>query len=473
MGIYIKFNHYFFRRENANQFNETKKLINSLIKSEIFEPIHSLVCNFYTGIEKGSKKFPNLNNFQEIFSEIEERYSIPKFYKFQLKSSMNLFKNDDYEIDEIPITIKIWRKILGKGSLKGNIAIEFVHKEDLFNTYFIGNKIWAKKNKKKLIHTIEKLNIARLGRYHTDSIAKINIGQKAFPFENVKECFYIWRNTPEAAYKDIMHFRQQIIKQYRKINLSNLSKEQQKDIIKVREEMIEPYDQYYIPIRDLDRLTMNIVLRLTRLIDDYIKPKVIIERGSYSLMTPVGSSELLHSVLYDINLKINKVFEKKIPTKITMNRDVRKGFYEVFRTFSEYEEEDKEKRIKLVEVLSKYIKKKVEEILKLKDNWDGEGSKAYNQETLTRSKNFLISLVESFWIIYQLELDIPMIFPGINGDIDLEWKNNKFQLLISIPEDKNELAGLYGNNYGEDEIKLDFDINILNPMLISWLKRQM
>ncbi len=93
-------------------------------------------------------------------------------------------------------------------------------------------------------------------------------------------------------------------------------------------------------------------------------------------------------------------------------------------------------------------------------------------ESLERAKNFIISLKKDFLRLYNLELESPMIFPGIKGDVDLEWKNDKFQLLISIPEDKNELAGLYGNNYGENEIELDFYINKQNSKLLSWLKRQ-
>ena len=270
-----------------------------------------------------------------------------------------------------------------------------------------------------------------------------------------------------------MQFRQQLKREYRRINLNDFPKQQQKEIIKTREEMLKPYDLYYIPKRDLDTLTMNIVLKLTHLIDEYIKPKVIIERGSYSLKTPEGSSELLYPVLYDINLKINKVYKIKIPTKAIMDEQVKAGFYEVFTTLSEYKREMEERGIKLVEVLNKYLKKKMEEIVNLKVNWNGYGSKPYEKETLIRAKNFLISLIQDFWILYNLEFEIPMIFPGINGDIDIEWKNDKFQLLISIPDDKNELAGLYGNDYGEDEIELDFDINKPNPMLLSWLKRQM
>ncbi len=469
MGIYIKFNHYYFRTKGVNKFNEINRLMSSLIKSEMFESIYSLTYKYHAGIEKKIEDLSKERNLQEMLNAIKKMYSKPEFYECKLTSSMNLLKDNNFEIIKIPVSIKLWRRV----QEKGHIAIEFDNSKYQFNSFFIGKKIWAKKNKQNLIKIIKGLNKDRLGSYHTDLIAKINIGQNAFPFENVKEAFYIWRNTPRSAYKDIMLFRQQLKREDRRINLDDFPKRQQKEIIKIREEMLKPYDLYYIPKRDLDTLTMNIVLKLTRLIDDYIEPKAIVERESYSLKTPEGSPELLYPVLYDINLKINKVYKKKIPTKTIMNEDIRKGFYEEFTTLSEYAKEMEERGIELVELLNKQIKKKTDEILDLKFNWNGEGSKSYKTETLRRAKVFLVSLIKDFWMLYNLELDIPMIFPGIDGDIDIEWKNDKFQLLISIPEKKENLGGLYGSDYAEDEIELDFDITETSVRLLSWLKRQM
>ena len=469
MGIYIKFNHYYFRTKGVNKFNEIKRLMSSLIKSEMFESIHSLTFKYFERFEEKIEVLSKISNFQEIFDAIEKRYSKPEFYEYNLKSSINLLKDNSFEIIKIPISIKIWRRL----HEKGHIAIEFDNSSYQFNSFFIGKKIWAKKNKQNLINIIKGLNKERLGLYHTTLIAKINIGQTAFPFENVKDAFFISRNTPESAYKDIMQFRLQLKRQYRTINLDDYPKKQQKEIIKIREEMLKPYDLYYIPKRDLDTLTMNIVLNLTHLIEEYIRPKVIIEKGSYSIKTPEGSSELLYPILYDVNLKINKVYKKKIPTKSNINEKVKEGFYEVFTTPSKYIEEMEERGIELVEILNKRIKKKMNKILELRDNWDGEDSKTYNGETLKRAKSFLISLIKDFWMLYNLELDIPMIFPGIDGDIDIEWKNKRFQLLISIPEKDEMLAGLYGSDYAEDEIELDFDCTKTNLRLLSWLKRQM
>lgn len=124
------------------------------------------------------------------------------------------------------------------------------------------------------------------------------------------------------------------------------------------------------------------------------------------------------------------------------------------------------------DILSKYNTKRNKEMLDLKFN--EEYFKSYNTETLERIKSFLISLIKDLRIHHNLELDIPMIFPSIEGDIrdiDIEWKNDKFQLLITIPESL-ELAGMYGNNYAEDEIQFAFDITKPNVKLLLWLKKQ-
>jgi hypothetical protein len=468
MGIYIKFNHYYFRTRGVNEFNELKRLMASLQESKMFESFHSLIYKYIERFENKIEDLSKIKGFQEIFNAIKIRYSKPGFYECELKSSINLLK-DNSEIVKIPISIKIWRKLREKG----HIAIEFDNSSYQFNSFFLGKKICAKKNKQNLINVIKGLNKERLGPPYTSLIEKINIGQTAFPFENVKDAFFILRNTPKSAYKDIMKFRQQLKRQYRTINLNDYPKKQQKEIIKIREEMLKPYDLYYIPKRDLDTLTMNIVLNLTHLIDEYIRPKVIIERGSYALKTPEGSSALLYPVFYDVNLKINKVYKKKIPTKYILNEEVKEGFYEVFTTKSKRIEEMEDRGIKLVEVFNKHIRKRMNKILELRDNWDGEGSKTYNVETLKKAKSFLISLIQDFWMLYNLELDLPMIFPGIDGDIDIEWKNKKFQLLISIPEKDENLTGLYGSDYAEDEIELDFDSTKKNLRLLSWLKKQM
>ena len=64
--------------------------------------------------------------------------------------------------------------------------------------------------------------------------------------------------------------------------------------------------------------------------------------------------------------------------------------------------------------MNKHIKKKMDEILELRFNWNGKDSKSYNAETIERVKSFLISLIKDFRILYKHELDTPMIFPNFS-----------------------------------------------------------
>ena len=210
----------------------------------------------------------------------------------------------------------------------------------------------------------------------------------------------------------------------------------------------------------------------TYLIDDFIKEKAIVKESSYSLTTPRGSSDLLYPILYDLNLKINEVYKKKIPTKELMKEKVKKGFFEVFKKPEEYYIDWKKKEKMLNDKINNKFDSIIKEILDLREDWDGYGAKSYKIKTINRCKTFLHSLLSDFIILFNLELDFPLILPGINGDIDLEWKTNKFHLLISIPESDQELAGAYGTNYVDDDIKIDFDLDKPNIQLLAWLGRQ-
>ena len=215
-----------------------------------------------------------------------------------------------------------------------------------------------------------------------------------------------------------------------------------------------------------------VVLKHTYIIDDFIRREAVVEGGSYALQTPHGSLDTLYPLFYKMHEKINKVYEKKIPTKSIINKQMVDGFLEVFKGKTVYNEQLEKKKKEMLKKIKNQINIKIIDIALLEDDWDGYGYKAYLMKTLKKAKYFLLSLREYFWALYQQELRLPLIYPGINGDIDIEWKNNKFQLLISIPESE-ELAGLYGNDYGDDEIKIDFDINTPNLGLLAWLKRQL
>jgi len=108
-------------------------------------------------------------------------------------------------------------------------------------------------------------------------------------------------------------------------------------------------------------------------------------------------------------------------------------------------------------------------ILNLKENWDGEGGKRYNEETLDRAAEFIKKLSFYLWRKTQKLISSPNIFPGPDGSIDIHWKNAKFDLLVNIPENPNETATFSSDDYEKNTVKGTFDHKKINPVLFYWL----
>ncbi len=112
-------------------------------------------------------------------------------------------------------------------------------------------------------------------------------------------------------------------------------------------------------------------------------------------------------------------------------------------------------------------------ILDFEENWDGEGSPAYKEETWTRAVEFTKKLVDLLLtdvppIEDHPEIFVPEILPGPNGSIDLDWENERFDLLINIPVEGN-LADFYGDDYGENKMKGQVNIEKPNPGFFTFL----
>src|SRR5437016_2474479 len=98
-------------------------------------------------------------------------------------------------------------------------------------------------------------------------------------------------------------------------------------------------------------------------------------------------------------------------------------------------------------------------ILSLKDDWDENGSEAYEAATFEQAAEFLISNATRLWKAYSVMLEVPKILPGPDGSIDIHWEIDDRELLINIPPDpekprvpgdqgsRNEVAGSQGVTY--------------------------
>lgn len=108
-------------------------------------------------------------------------------------------------------------------------------------------------------------------------------------------------------------------------------------------------------------------------------------------------------------------------------------------------------------------------ILNLKDNWDDEGSIEYKQRTWEKSIKFIREYFYEIKIQFNITVDIPKIYPGPNGSIDIFWKNKNYELLINV-NDNNDIASYYGDDKSENTFKGTLNLSNKDFFLglISW-----
>jgi hypothetical protein len=108
-------------------------------------------------------------------------------------------------------------------------------------------------------------------------------------------------------------------------------------------------------------------------------------------------------------------------------------------------------------------------ILKLGDDWDGEGSPGYSRATWERAVSFLHRNLDS-WSGYAVP-PLPHIDPGPGGAIDIDWRAPRRELLITIPAQEDTPAEFYGDNRSGEALKGFLDLTADNQWLVQWLIR--
>ncbi|MES2460653.1 MAG: hypothetical protein V4671_08710 [Armatimonadota bacterium] len=122
------------------------------------------------------------------------------------------------------------------------------------------------------------------------------------------------------------------------------------------------------------------------------------------------------------------------------------------------------------------LKKAVEKsewILKLEDDWDGEGSPPYKRGTWERSCKFLLAnATEIVASGYGIVLT-PQINNGPEGSIDLYWDNAGSTLLINFPEDPKATVTYYGSGTQGANVQGTLDISVSNDWLLMRQTRKL
>ena len=93
----------------------------------------------------------------------------------------------------------------------------------------------------------------------------------------------------------------------------------------------------------------------------------------------------------------------------------------------------------------------IEHILSLEEDFDGEGSPAFKEETTKKVKPYIEAMYR-FLAEKGITLGTPDVDPGANGTIDVHWEEERYEFLINIKVG-DEPATYYGDNYGEKRFK--------------------
>jgi hypothetical protein len=123
--------------------------------------------------------------------------------------------------------------------------------------------------------------------------------------------------------------------------------------------------------------------------------------------------------------------------------------------------------VELFELASAIEKSKY--ILTYEDNWDGEGSVGYKRATWLRAISFLSEYFKNIYETLGRTIIPPKIYHGEGGNIDLLWETTKYRLLIEIPENPEQVATFYGDDYHKEKIEGEFEPSEIKPGLLFCL----
>lgn len=109
-------------------------------------------------------------------------------------------------------------------------------------------------------------------------------------------------------------------------------------------------------------------------------------------------------------------------------------------------------------------------LLELGDDWDGEGTSGFSEQTWQRAADFVArgaaQLLERNGIVTE---DIE-IMPASEGGLGVDWRTVTRELLVTVPADPSKDAVFYGDDgAGRRTIKGTLDTSSPNRWLTEWL----
>lgn len=114
---------------------------------------------------------------------------------------------------------------------------------------------------------------------------------------------------------------------------------------------------------------------------------------------------------------------------------------------------------------------KSENILSLENNWDGSGSEKISHQAWAGMSNFLIGYSKRIYKNFGYVIDVPKIYPSLNGSIDVLWETETYGFMINFDK-SGEIANYFADNKDDQMSQgvfnpTDFEIHII-PKAISF-----
>jgi hypothetical protein len=107
-------------------------------------------------------------------------------------------------------------------------------------------------------------------------------------------------------------------------------------------------------------------------------------------------------------------------------------------------------------------------MLELADDFDGEGSPAYLEETWKRAATFLARNAVALYEECGEVIDAPNIHNGPQGSIDVYWNSARGRLLVNFPPQGTADPSFCGRSSDGHEIKGTLSPETENHWLILW-----
>lgn len=109
-------------------------------------------------------------------------------------------------------------------------------------------------------------------------------------------------------------------------------------------------------------------------------------------------------------------------------------------------------------------------LLDLEDDWDGEGTPSYAEDTWRRTVDFLVRYAKTLWEQRGIAAEDVEILPDTEGALAIDWRVGGREMLIRVPAEPTLEASYFGDDgSGRRKTKGTLDTSALVQSFVWWL----